>query len=241
MPTNTPDGSDLQVYVNMNPPVPGDPTTSGTGGGSVGAIDWRSWLTDWGFDADLIALLDALARKYTPEQSAAFTADALRVIRGHPWHQKMFPGYAAGFAKGLFEDEKGYRMWVNAANDSYRRYHGRDMTTAEMLEAFNSGWKADRLDAELSAGAWATANMGDLQYETGAFGDGGMMSEADIRQLGRQEKGIGNALGEGLQVKVAKAQQRLARIFQGSLGVNPNMKLGENVPGAGTTLADVGR
>lgn len=240
MPTNTPDGSDLQVYVNMNPPVPGDPTTSGTGGGSVGAIDWRSWLTDWGFDADLIALLDALARKYTPEQSAAFTADALRVIRGHPWHQKMFPGYAAGFAKGLFEDEKGYRMWVNAANDSYRRYHGRDMTTAEMLEAFNSGWNENRLDLELQAGAWSNANRADLNYEMGAFDADGMMSEGDIKALGQQQVGIGNALGAGLQNKVAKAQQRLKRIFEGSLAVG-NVPQKTSDSGAGTTLADVGR
>lgn len=230
-------------------PKPGDPTPTGpdaSPNAGIMAIDWRSWLTDWGFPSDLISTLDGMARRYTPAQAELFARDAILFLRGTEWHKKTFVGFAEGFNKGLFTDERGYRMYVNAANDSYKRYMGRDITTPELIGAFGSSWSPERVERELEAGAFVNANRNDLQYLGRNFGEGGAegFSEDQLKAYGQQSVGIGNALGAGLVSKVAQAQQRLRRIFEGtlatpSLGVGPVGRISQ--AGSGSTLSDVGR
>lgn len=225
-------------------PTPGDPTPTGASAPIAEmAINWRSWLTDWGFPADVITALDGMARRYTPAQADLFSRDAILYLRGTEWHKKTFVGFSEGFNKGLFTDEKGYRMYVNSANDSYKRYMGRDITTNEMLAAFGSSWDPTRVDKELEAGAFVNANRNDLQYLSGFSGEG-QLSEDQLKSYGQQQVGIGNTLGAGLQTKVAKAQERLRRIFEGtlatpSLGMNSGGQL--SAPGLGVSTGDIGR
>lgn len=222
-------------------PAPGVDYTAGTptANSSELALDWRSWLTDWGFPSDVIAKLDAMARQYTPAQADLFTRDAILYLRGTDWHKTTFVGFAEGFKSGLFVDEKGYRMYVQGANDLYNRNHGRNITTEELLANFGAGFDLNRLGGELDSAAWVKANRGDLQYAQGAFGEGAQFDEKELDALGDQRVGINNALGADLMVKVEKAQQRLRKIFEGTLAQSPMVPTSS--ASSGKTLADVGR
>lgn len=201
-------------------------------------INWRTWLEDWGFPSDVINTLDRMARQYTPSQNELFAKEAIMYLRGTDWHKNTFVGFAEGYKSGLFADEKGYRMYTQGANDLAQRYYGRGISTPELLDNFKAGFNLDRYGRELDAGAFVNANRNDFQYLGGAFGEG-RFSEDDLLSMGREKAGIGNALGQGLLNKVQQAQQRLARIFQGTLATGDMAK--PQTSAAGTTLSDVGR
>jgi hypothetical protein len=209
----------VRVDSEGNPifPRPGD--AKPTKDQMVMAIDWRSWLTDWGFPTDVVNTLDSMARRYTPAQADLFARDAILYLRGTDWHKQTFVGFADAYKTGLVQDERQYRDYVTRANDLYKRYHGRDITSNELVSAFTSGYNPTRVEQELEGQAYVNANRNELQYLSGNFGEG-RLSEDELTYLGRQQAGVGNALGQGLLLKVGQAQARLRRIFEGTLATS---------------------
>lgn len=202
-------------------------TTGGDGGGDGGdggggdknpdpvqpPIDWRSYLTDWGFTGDIVNELDRIFRVYTDPTQAG--AAALAYIRGTDWYVKTFPGIQSAIAKGLFSDEQGYRSYVNQANQFYQRYFGRDATTNEIAAGMNAGHTTGQLDEHLAGQAYINANRGDIQYTLGAFDSKGKASEEELGAYGDHLNNLDNMIGPQLQSRLDKARAKFSRIFEG--------------------------
>lgn len=201
------------------------------------AINWKSWLEDWGFPSEVVNKLDSMARQYTPAQAELFARDAIMYLRGTDWHKQTFAGFAEGYKSGLFTDERQYRAYVQNANDLYQRFYKRNISTDELVSTFSKGYNPQRLANELEAVAYANANRNELQYLSGNFGEG-RLDEEGLLSIGRQQAGISNALGTDLLNRVGQAQSRLRRIFEGTLATGT---LRGTSVATGTNLSDIGR
>lgn len=192
----------------------------------------------------MINTLDAMAKKYAASQADFFVRDAILYLRGTDWHKKMFPGFSEGFRSGVIQNERDYRLYLNSVNDAYKRFFTRDITGEELKHAFTRGWRPERVEGELTAGAFVQANRGDIQYLLGAF-DEGQQGEEGLLSLGRQQVGIGSALGQDLLRRVALAQLRLRRVFEGTLatpalGIEDGRLTAPSLA-RGTLTPDIGR
>jgi hypothetical protein len=85
----------------------------------------------------------------------------------------------------------------------------------------------------LQGQAWAGANGNQVKYVSGAFGEDGAVSDADLATLGNEHAGIDTARGQTLDAMLTRAQQRLQTIFQGKLSTPGGLTIG----GAGLAAA----
>lgn len=223
---------------------PGQTTgeTTQTQKGEEPVIDWRSWLEDWGFDSQIIERLDGMSRRYDAAHSDMFVRDAVAYLRSTEWHKNMFVGFTEAVKSGLLTDERQYRQYVNGVNDAYKRYLGRDISSQELVESFRQAFDPQRVEGELQAGAYVKANRGDINYLFGAF-DQGELSDDQLKSYGRQQVGIGNVQGQDLLSRVAKAQERLRRVFEGTLGTGSlTLQSGRlSSPSLSQNPSDIGR
>lgn len=219
--------------------------TSTTPADTEPVVDWHSWLENWGFPPDVISKLDEMARLYPASRGDLFVRDAIYYLRGTDWHKQMFVGFSEAVRSGLLTDERQYRQYVNGVNDAYKRYLNRNITNEELTQMFNFAWDPTRVEGELAAGAYAQANEGDINYLFGAFDEGALTPE-QLKNFGRQKVGIGNQQGNDLLRRVSLAQDRLRRVFEGTLatsalGVGPTGRLASSSMNPGTLTPDIGR
>lgn len=194
----------------------GTTTTTTTGGDGAGTtFDWRAYLTNWGFPPDVVNELDSIFRRYNDPSQAQ--AAALAYIRGTDWYKTTFAGIQDGIKNGVIGDESDYRAYVNQLNQYYQRYQGRNVTTSEVAQYLQQGWSTGQVDQHFQGQAYIAANKNDIQYQLGAFDSQGRATDAQLNALGDQAGGLDNALGPAVQKRIALAQQKLQRIFQGQL------------------------
>lgn len=203
-----PQPGDPQYPEPRFPQYPGQP-------GGTPQLDWKAYLTDYlGIPADVAAIVDAIFREESDPGRAAFRAIAY--IRGTDWYKQTYRGIGTGIQKGVVQDERGYRDYVNRVNQVFRQYYGRDATPDEIERFLDEGASVERIGLRGAGFANVQANRGDYQYLSGAFG-GGRLTEEQLTALGEQEAGLDSALGENIQQSVQKALQRMQRVFQGQV------------------------
>lgn len=201
-------------------------------------LDWRAYLSNWGFEDADVNELDRIFKTYTDPTQAS--AAGLAYIRGTQWYAKTFQGIGAGIKAGLFSDEAGYRAYVNDMNQVYRRFYNRDVTTQEVSDFLNNGTNPNAINQHLTGQATVQAQLPDLQYELGAFDSQGRASDAEISAYGDQLGGLGNTIGPKLQDRLDKARQKMATIFQGTLAT-PSLSMVMGKPVATSLGTDISK
>ena len=222
----------------------GGGSSDGGAGGDTGtpapALDWRAWLENWGFPPDVISQLDRIFRGDSDPVRAAATA--LAYIRGTSWYAQTFPGISEGIRKGLIRDERDYRAFMNQANQLYRRYQNRDISAAELGGHFTEGVDLDTIGKRFEGDAYIGAFGNDIQYLNRNFGGAGL-SQEELTAYGRQQVGLGSTLGATLARRVQTAEQRLRRLFEGTLA-SPTLQHGRQglqATSLGAGPPDIGR
>jgi len=125
--------------------------------------------------------------------------------------QELWYYAAAGWGAG----EIGQRLEFGAGfKEMYRRHYGRDATQAEIDAYYGSGGNLDTLSKIYLGEEVVGAERGDVQYLSGAFGEG-RLSEEQLTAYGQQKAGLNSALGGQILDKVGKAIQKVNRVFQG--------------------------
>lgn len=149
---------------------------------------------------------------------------AIAYLRGTDWHKEKYAGFASGVVNGLWSTEADYGAWKSQVSDSYRRYYGRPPDANELMTFAQSGYGANTVEQIGQGHAWAQANAPDIQYLSGAFGEG-QLDQTSLQSLGEQQVGRQSDLGSRLQAALDRTKQKMDRIFQGSLA-SPSMSLG---------------
>ena len=222
---------------------PGATLPGGGGGGDhTPSINWDQFIAGmFGYlnlPQDVINELVRIFRMGVPVDQAVVLA--LGYIRGTDWYKGTFPGIQQGINAGLFQDERGYRAYVNQIGVATQQYLGRAATSGEITSAITGGLSPDIVGRQLEGGAYIKAYGGEIQYLSGAFGEG-RLSEGDLTSLGRQQAGLGSNVGAILQARVEKASARMRRIFEGTLAT-PSLSLagGRLATAAAQAPADIG-
>jgi len=184
--------------------------------------DWASaYFGNLGLPADVQKGVNDLFKKY-PDQPELAIALARQYIRTTPWFATTFPGFFEGLRAGLFQDETGYRGYVNAANVYTMQYFNRPITTAEVESAMHQGITPEILGRTYEAGAIARAQGPEVLYQLGAFGEEPIANrEQTALEFGKQQAGIGSANGSKLISALDRANKRMQSLFQGQLAI-PN-------------------
>jgi hypothetical protein len=210
--------------------------TSANGAPAAPPTDWADvYFGSYGLPADLRGQIEALGQKYGTSNPDVFYQSALNTIRGSDWYKATYPGFAEGVRAGLFTDESGYRQYVNALNQVYRQYQGRDVTGSEAAAALASGANPQLIANQFQGDAIAQTNANDWQYLAGNFGDAGtgQLSAGELKAGGREQAGIDTPLGQLVQKRLQVAAQRAQKIFSGTLATS-SLNLGPqglNSPG----------
>lgn len=202
-------------------PAPTDPTTSPDGDTTdpadekKPAVDYSSYFDYLGLPKDLI---DEVNRMFA-DGGDDIQATIIRVVgylRGTDWYKQTFPGIGEAIARGLVTDERGYRAMFNQVGQVYRQYAGRDLTTEEFAGHLREGVNVDTIARRFQGEAFIGANRADIQYYSGAFGQG-RLTDDQLRQLGQHQAGLGTPGGLGLSRQFEEAIRRAESVFRGSL------------------------
>ena len=146
-------------------------------------------------------------------------------LRGTTWFQNTFPGFNQGLTAGLFTDETGYRSYVNELNQSTQQYLGRAVTSNEVVTALGQGRSSQMYANYLQGAAYTQTLAPEAQYEAGAFTAEGRLSQADLTAYGNEKAGIDTAQGQAITQRLQLANQKMQKIFQGTLAT-PSLTLG---------------
>ncbi len=243
--TPPPPGEDPTPPVKSDTPPPKDnPPPPPPGPPAAPPLDWRAYLTNWGFDATTVGELDRLFRTYTDPNQAALAA--LAYIRGTDWYKKTFPGIQQGINNGIVGNESDYRSYTNQLTQIYRSYLGRDVSANEVSDALTKGVTASDVGRHFQGQAYVGANKTDIQGVLGHFGDNGELSESDLGSYGDFQAGLTNMVGPAVQRALQIASQRLSGVFQGTLaqpgglGISKLGRLSAPSLSGGISNADVG-
>lgn len=196
-------------------------------------FDWEAYLTNWGFPPDVITQLTKIFSTYSDPSQAS--AAALAYIRGTPWYTQTFPGIQAGINNGLVSDESSYRAYTNELNQYYQRYYGRNASTQDVSNALTGGKTAAQIGAHFQGQANIAASGNQIQYELGAFDTQGRASTAELNSYGDTSAGLDNLVGTQLQQRLSLAQQKMQRIFSGTLAT-PALSMLKGAGPQGTSL-----
>lgn len=230
----------LSIPIAPKGPGPGPGTPPGGPGNPKGDppkinLDWRAYLADWGFPKEVVDELTRIFSTYPDAQGAS--AAALAYIRGTDWYATTFPGINEGIRKGIITNEQDYRSYVNQLNDLYSRYYGRGVSSAEVGNALSGGKTASHLNAELQGQAYANTQKPEAQYLLGAFGDR-QATDSELTAYGQNAVGLDNQIGMGVANKITNAQEKLRRVFEGTLA-SPSLSLLKSGRLVGSSLGGV--
>ena len=218
------------------PPVPPPETGVGvTPPGATGPTDYSGLLGIAGLPADVAAQVTALFRSTAdPNQAAAL---ALAYVRGTPWYATTFVGINEGIKAGLFTDERGYRSYRNALDQTYRQWTSGALTQEALHAALGEGVSPDVVDRRFQGRAYADANRQELQLVSGAFGENvydaqgnltrqSRLTEPEVQAYGQQKAGLGTPGGTGMLIErqLGQAFQRMQRAFEG-VAASPQLGL----------------
>ena len=209
-----------------HPDVLGPSSDGSTDTSNSTPSDWyKAFFANYGLPPDVQSNILDILKKYASDPATA-QALSTQYLRGTDWYKTTFPGFSEGVNNGLFTDETGYRNYLNAFNNIYNQYLGRhisgDETAALLKEGINPSTLANRFQGQ----AYIQANKPEIQYLSGAFGNG-QLTPDQLSALGNENAGIDTAQGQLQQKILQKAQQVYGKLFQGSLAT-PSLTLGAN-------------
>lgn len=101
-------------------------------------------------------------------------------------------------------------------NPLYHQYTGGGVSRDEVNGFYGSGKTVSQLAGEFQGNAYVQANKSDIQYVSGAFGDG-QLSDQDLQALGQQATGLDTPQGAKLLAARDRALQRFQTVFNGVL------------------------
>jgi hypothetical protein len=177
-----------------------------------------------GMPPDVQARVDAILRDGAPGGPRR----ALAYIRTTPWYAVEYRGISAGVRAGLFGadvPEAEYRSWRTGINQQYRQFYGRDATGDELDSFLGAGYTPTIIGQIGQGKAIVAAERPELQYLGGAF-DQGQFSEAELTAYGEQKAGRSSALGTTMLDRMARAMEKVNRVFQGQLATSPALEQG---------------
>jgi hypothetical protein len=147
--------------------------------------DYASFLGLFGLPPEATEKIKQIFQS-TPDVSQA-TALALGYIRGTDWYAKTYPGIQEGIAKGLFQNEAGYRGYLNQASNLYQQFYGRAIGTDEFSSLVTRGIDLTTLGNTLQSGNF----LKDIQSSPGAS----MLTDFEQRQVAATKAGLGSQNG----------------------------------------------
>jgi hypothetical protein len=106
-----------------------------------------------------------------------------------------------------------YGQGVKNAYDQY----GQSLDRAGLEGLYGSGRTVTQVGQHLAGQSYIGANQNQLQYLSGAFGDSGQLTTDQLSAYGDQQAGLQTPLGDLIAQRLQSAQQRFARVFQGTL------------------------
>jgi hypothetical protein len=190
--------------------------------GSVAPIDWSSLLSQAGLPPNVINEVSRIFAKTPDLQQAVALGQAY--IRSTPWYAATYPGIQSGINAGLFNDERGYKAYQNQLTQLTKQYLGRPATALEVAQHAVAGTPLDTIEKQYSGQAYVAANAPQIQQTAGAFGDTGALTQPELRALGEEQAGLDSPLGQLVQRRLQRAQERLQGAFKGALA-SPAMSL----------------
>lgn len=111
-------------------------------------------LRGWGLPPDLATKANEMLA------AGASIDEILAYIRGSTWYAQTYVGIAAGISNGVIGNEADYRSYLNQANQLFRRYYGRDITTDEMASFLTQGVGLGSINEQLRTGALFQTTFG---------------------------------------------------------------------------------
>jgi len=121
-------------------------------------IDFAQYFKMWGLPADVQARVAQIFQT-TGDVNVASQL-AMAYIRGTDWYGQTYPGIQIAEAKGLVNDEQGYRALLNQQTQMYQQYLGRDISTDEFTANLNEGVNNNTIAGRLQGVADAQAMGG---------------------------------------------------------------------------------
>lgn len=248
-------------------PAPGGSTssTSSTSSSSSGGggTDYSALFAAFGMPQQMIQQINNLMAKLISSGMDATTAydDIIAEIRGgqiggnyqngQSWYQVTYAGIQYGMATGLLDSsnpEASYRDYVNAINNYYKEYFGRDATSAEIVAYLQGGLSVTTVGQQLKGQSYANAysnsdaNAQGYSWNAllGAFGNlpngEKSLSSDEATAIGESMTGYSTPLGDQLAKQLQTATLRLQTIFKGTLAAPADLQKG----GAGLKAPSLG-
>lgn len=209
-------------------PPPADPGSGSPSGPDSNTLanDWyKAFFSQYGLPSDVQSQLIGILQKYASDPAIA-QALATQYLRGTDWFQTKFAGFGSGVQNGLFGDEQGYLSYLNSVNNIYNQYLGRHVSSDELAAYLAEGVNPDIIARRFQGQAYIQANSPEIQYLSGAFGNG-QLTKDQLTALGNEQAGIDTSQGQLQQKILQKAQQVLTKLQQGSYAT-PSLSLGSN-------------
>ena len=204
----------------------GDQPLNGPASVADPSKDWASaFFGALGLPDDVMKQVTQTLRDHAQDPTLA-QALATQYIRSTPWYAIHYPGALEGIAKGVIQDESQYTQYLNQVNVLSRQYQGRDISGDEIKSYLSSGYNPGYVANLYQGQAYVAANRNDIQYLSGAFGNG-PLDAGSLTALGNESAGIDSAAGQLQQKVLAKAQQVHDKLFGGTLAT-PSLSLGAN-------------
>ncbi len=204
--------------------------------------DWASvYWGSLGLPTDVSARIDKIFAQYADHTTAA--ALAQQYLRSTTWYAQTFPGIEYGIRNGFFNDETGYRQYVQQVNDAWKTFAGHPISGREVAAWLQQGKSSDYLAKYIEGESIALTNKQQTQALAGAQGPQGQLTPEQLHALGLQQAGISTPLGMKVAAQMDQAAKRLQGVFQGVAG-NASVSLGPQGPFAqtlqGSQATDVG-
>lgn len=158
-----------------------------------------------------------LTQQLATQENAAGISPSIKSLFT-PAEIQEVAGDAAG---GLSQNGVALKAEMDLAsqlNPIYQQYqNGTGITRQQLDAAYQSGTSADTVGKQFAGSAYISANQGDIQQTSGAFGDTGQLTAPQLTALGNEQAGLDTPLGQQLATAFSKAQQRMQGAFKGVL------------------------
>jgi len=203
--------------------------------------DLGSFLNIYGLPTDVQSKVNQIFANTADVNQA--TSLAMAYIRGTPWYAQTYPGIQEGIAKGVINDESGYRNYLNQVNGLTQQYQGRQVGSDELAGYLQNGYSPTHVGQLYAGKAYVNANQNDIQQAAGAMDSQGQFTGTELTALGNENAGLDSELGQRIQNRFNIAKQRIQTAFSSSLATPGLSTSGGRLQATslgGNTTPDVG-
>ena len=243
--TYDPKTGKVTAIVDLHPadggPADGSPGNQYVPAAVTPAADYSNFLGVYGLPSDVQNKVNQIFSSTTDLNQA--TSLAMAYIRGTPWYAQTYPGIQEGIAKGVINDESGYRNYLNQVNGLTQQYQGRQVGSDELAGYLQNGYSPTHVGQLYAGKAYVNANQNDIQQAAGAMDSQGQFTGTELTALGNENAGLDSELGQRIQNRFNIAKQRIQTAFSGSLATPGLSTSGGRLQATslgGNTTPDVG-